>query len=522
MRRRGSRSRAAGDGSIRRRCALGGGRLAVSGVRRSRGQRPHARHRRPAAGAGRQLCAGHRPRRQPAGQGAGRPARWPIRASRRPTAPPTALRIKRPETALLPALACRARPRWRIGRPSVDARLSAGTRHAASRSRARARSPQGTAPVQHAPARPTSRRSRRRSALSVRNIAGTLRPDLTLEHQRRRRSPAPARSRFPTATLASADERHAADRRARRDRRCRATRCSSSSSAFQTGAQRQISATGTVRLDPAQGFPVDLAVTSAASALVANRPDLLATVSSELKIDGLDSLSGFDVAGPVTIDRAEISHRRRAGRRTIRPSQVREINGRRARSRAAAAASAAPAPAAAAAGHGVRLALAMQAPQAVFVRGRGLDAEVGGQFTVTGDPDGARGAGRPHVAARRLQPAAAAGSVSRRGNVSLANVERHRSGCSTSPPRRPCSGRPSRSTSPAPRARPRSRITSSPALPQDEAMAMLLFGKPSSGLSPIEIAECGAGAGRADRPRAGRRRLSSAALRGASASTSSR
>src|SRR5262249_31630354 len=34
---------------------------------------------------------------------------------------------------------------------------------------------------------------------------------------------------------------------------------------------------------------------------------------------------------------------------------------------------------------------------------------------------------------------------------------------------------------------PKIDITSSPQLPQDEAMAMLLFGKPSSSLSPMEI-----------------------------------
>ena len=64
---------------------------------------------------------------------------------------------------------------------------------------------------------------------------------------------------------------------------------------FQTASNGSISATGTVRLDPAQGFPVDLAVTPQ-KALVANRPDLLATASGNIKIAG-SSLSGFDVVG---------------------------------------------------------------------------------------------------------------------------------------------------------------------------------------------------------------------------------
>ena len=56
-------------------------------------------------------------------------------------------------------------------------------------------------------------------------------------------------------------------------------------------------------------------------------------------------------------------------------------------------------------------------------------------------------------------------------------------------------------------------VTSIPSLPPDEAMAMLLFGKPASGLSPFELAQAAAGSGRAHRPLAGHGRARPAARR---------
>src|SRR5206468_473450 len=90
---------------------------------------------------------------------------------------------------------------------------------------------------------------------------------------------------------------------------------------------------------------------------------------------------GFYATGTVTIDRAEIAIG--VSQATNYPTlPVREINGS-AQANAAAPAAAAPTPTGPTP---IRLSLKVEAPQAVFVRGRGLDAEVGGQFTVTGDP----------------------------------------------------------------------------------------------------------------------------------------
>jgi translocation and assembly module TamB len=133
----------------------------------------------------------------------------------------------------------------------------------------------------------------------------------------------------------------------------------------------------------------------------------------------------------------------------------------------------------------VKLSLKVAAPQAVFVRGRGLDAEVGGGFTVTGDP------ARPSVI----------GSLSlRRGTFNLAghrlDFTRGNVSLETATTIDPLLDFDATTTVNSTKIdvlitgtsrAPKIELTSTPQLPQDEAMAMLLFGKPASGLSPFEV-----------------------------------
>jgi translocation and assembly module TamB len=253
---------------------------------------------------------------------------------------------------------------------------------------------------------------------------------------------------------------------------------------FQTARSGSISATGTIRLDPAKGFPVDLAVTTS-KAIVANRPDIVATVSSNLKVTG-SSTEGFDVAGPVTIDRAEIGIgvSQAANYPTL---QVREINGGNTANPEV------PKPPPPGAGgkkpakppEGVRLALTINAPQAVYVRGRGLDAEVGGQFTVNGNPEAPQVLG--NLTLRRGKFDLLGRQLDfKRGNVSLSNVNEIDPELDFAATTTVASTTIEIDITGSARA-PKIALTSSPVLPQDEAMAMLLFGKPSSTLSPVEI-----------------------------------
>ncbi|MBV8392400.1 MAG: translocation/assembly module TamB domain-containing protein, partial [Alphaproteobacteria bacterium] len=125
------------------------------------------------------------------------------------------------------------------------------------------------------------------------------------------------------------------------------------------------------------------------------------------------------------------------------------------------------------------------APQAVFVRGRGLDAEVGGKFTVTGNPEAPAVLG--NLTLRRGSFNLVGHQLDfTRGNVALANVNEidpDLDFAATTTVESTTIEVDITGTSRAPKI----ALTSSPSLPQDEAMAMLLFGKPSSSLSPTEI-----------------------------------
>jgi translocation and assembly module TamB len=236
-----------------------------------------------------------------------------------------------------------------------------------------------------------------------------------------------------------------------------------------------------MRLDEAQGVAVDLAVASR-RALLVNRADLVATVSSDLKVTGSTG-AGIDVAGPVTVDRAEISvgGAQSAAFPTV---DVREIN-KPGASPAPPPPSPARAPSPAPSATPIRLALNVQAPQAVFVRGRGLDAEMSGSLQVTGAPTAPAVIGGLTVrrgdftlGGRRL--------VFSRGIVSLNNVDR------IDPALDFIATATVQSTTinvviTGTAAAPAIAISSVPALPQDEALALLLFGKPASGLSAFEL-----------------------------------
>jgi translocation and assembly module TamB len=110
---------------------------------------------------------------------------------------------------------------------------------------------------------------------------------------------------------------------------------------------------------------------------------------------------------------------------------------------------------------------------------------VGGQFTVTGDP--AKPAVQGSLSLRRGTFNLAGHRLSfTRGNVSLmtaTTIDPLLDFVATTTVNSTVIEVDITGTSRAPKI----ELTSTPQLPQDEAMAMLLFGKPSSGLSPFEV-----------------------------------
>jgi translocation and assembly module TamB len=390
----------------------------------------------------------------------------------------SSVRLRRREAALLPALGVQGSASMNGRQASIDARLSAGTGSSLSLKGKGTTAPLAgtgtlTGSIDIAPFAPLL-------GNQVRNIAGTVRSDLAFEVSGTRISGTGSLD-FSNGALAFPEMGlRLSGGTGRVVLQGDALQLQQLS--FQTGRNGTLTANGSLRLDEQQGIAVDLAVASRRSLLV-NRADLVATVSSDLKVTG-STAGGIDVAGPVTIDRAEISvgGAQSAAFPTL---DVREINRPGAVPAPPPAAAERPPPPPSATP--IRLALDVQAPQAVFVRGRGLDAEMSGSLKVTGAPTAPAVLGGLTVrrgdftlGGRRL--------VFSRGIVSLNNVDR------IDPALDFIATTSVQSTTinvaiTGTAAAPAIAITSVPALPQDEALAMLLFGKPASGLSAFELVQ---------------------------------
>jgi len=136
-------------------------------------------------------------------------------------------------------------------------------------------------------------------------------------------------------------------------------------------------------------------------------------------------------------------------------------------------------------GSGLTLDLTINAPQQIYVRGRGLDAELGGSIKLTGALSSPRAVGlftlrrgRLSVLAKRLD--FTRGTLGFSGSLiptldfaadskaSDATVTVTVSGLATNP---------------------KFSFTSSPALPEDEVLARLVFGRSMSKLSALQIAQ---------------------------------
>lgn len=140
----------------------------------------------------------------------------------------------------------------------------------------------------------------------------------------------------------------------------------------------------------------------------------------------------------------------------------------------------------------LKLDLTVSMPERIFVRGRGLDSEWGGEFRITGTADSPRILG--DLTSRRgrlsllnqdfdLEPSTISVSQGNRGEIILgldirATAE---TGDITAVVR--VTGTASN---------PQIQLTSTPELPQDEVLARLLFGRSSAQLTPLEAIELAA------------------------------
>lgn len=255
--------------------------------------------------------------------------------------------------------------------------------------------------------------------------------------------------------------------------------------AARTRSEGSIDVSGGIRVDPELTLPVDIRIVMKSARMI-DRRDMQATLSSDLRLHG-SVAEGMTLEGGATVERAELNlDATGTGGPEIVSLDVREINRPGGQPDDKQRKPAPPGPQ-------VALAIEVKAPQAVFVRGRGLDVEMGGQLTIGGTVSQPRilgglqlrrgtfsGIGRRLEFTRgsvtfpdpdRLEPVIdfTASTSIEAGDVEIA-----------------ITGRPSA---------PKVAVSSSPPLPQDEIMAQLLFGQSTSTLSPLQLAEIGQSVG---------------------------
>lgn len=243
-----------------------------------------------------------------------------------------------------------------------------------------------------------------------------------------------------------------------------------------------LSATGT--LSPAMpGLPVEVTVIARNARPL--RSELATGVfDADLRLTG-QLLEQSRLSGRITVQRLDITVPERLPRSVARLEGVRETGRRPAGTPPLARP--APRPAAAATGGpAIALEVEVAAPRAVFVRGRGIDAEFGGTLGVAGS-----------VAA----PLVSGGLALRRGNISVFDRRLDfRRGtiafdAGTLVPTLDflATARAQEVTAnvtvTGPAADPRIEFSSTPELPQDEILSRLLFDRRASELSPFQLAQ---------------------------------
>jgi translocation and assembly module TamB len=229
-------------------------------------------------------------------------------------------------------------------------------------------------------------------------------------------------------------------------------------------------------------LPIDLTITAVDAQPVAL--DLLrAQLDAELRLAGRMLAGGATLSGRVNIDRADIRvpERLPASVRSLGPVTERGAPPGRAprppqlRQRPAEGGGSAP----------IALDVQVQAARNVFVRGRGVDAELGGQLAVRGRADAPEITGelalrRGDIAVIGRRLAFDRGRLVFQGGLMPELDFRATSQAGPVTARVEITGSPTA---------PEIAFSSTPELPQDEILARLLFDRPLRDLSPFEIAQ---------------------------------
>ena len=247
------------------------------------------------------------------------------------------------------------------------------------------------------------------------------------------------------------------------------------------GAKGALAVNGTIGVRPQDGFPADLSI-QLNNANYADGRILSAAFNAALTLNG--SLVGEPLlGGRIDIARADIQVPDRLPGGSVSSIAVAHINAPADVRRQAETLK--PQQAGGASSSNLGLNLTVSAPRQVNVRGRGLDAELGGQVQLQGLAAAPRAIGafnlirgRLNILTRRL--AMSRGTVTFTGSlIPLLDFSADTS-----------SGTITAAVAVrGPATNPKFEFTSVPALPQDEVLAILLFDRSLSKLSPLQIAQ---------------------------------
>lgn len=242
----------------------------------------------------------------------------------------------------------------------------------------------------------------------------------------------------------------------------------------------RLSASGTVGIDAGQGFPADLNVRLDEGRYVDGRL-VTATLDGALEITG-PLASAPTVKGTVNLGRTVVTVPERL------PGSLNALNVQHRNAPAAVVRqqeAIGPRGGGGNESSGLNLDITVNAPQQIFVQGRGIDAELGGSVRLTGPAASPRAIGQFDLRRGRLTVLAKRLSFTR-GNINFSG--------SLTPYLDLSADSQAGTTSVTvlvrgPATDPEFTFESSPAMPQDEVLAQLVFGRSIDNLSPVQIAQ---------------------------------
>lgn len=241
-----------------------------------------------------------------------------------------------------------------------------------------------------------------------------------------------------------------------------------------------ISATGTIGIQPNGGYPVNIDV-KLDKAVYVDGTLVVATVDGTVGLRG-PLLSNPTLSGRLDLEKASVTVPEKL------PTSLREIDIRHIHAPAAVLKQlrdeSPPKPGEKSST--ITLDLQLNAPSQIFVRGRGIDSELGGSLTIKGTA---------------AAPIVSGGFTMRRGRLTILNRRMNftdKSRITFAGNLTPALDMEASSTSGTTTLTvdvgglatdPAITFSSSPALPQDEVLAQLIFGQSMSKLSPVQIAQ---------------------------------